>query len=233
MQTRLQDVFGDARQATRLAGQTDFLWTTYRWMSLGLAVTGLVAMAVASSPAALGFIFGTGLMWALFIGELALVFAFMRVAERVSSGKAAAMFLGYSALNGLTLSVIFIAYTQASIASTFFISAASFGALSFYGATTKRDLSPVGRFMFMGLIGIIIASIVNIFLASPAIYWITTYAGVLVFAGLTAYDTQKLQQMYLQTGGAGNLALRGALILYLDFINLFLLLLRLLGTRRD
>jgi uncharacterized protein len=234
MQTRLDEVLSQARHTSRAAGRSDFLWTTYRWMSLGLGLTGLVALLVASSEQMLGLIFGTPMLfWGLLIGEVVLVISFMRVAERASATTAALMFLGYSALNGLTLSAIFVAYTQASIASTFFVTAGAFGALSIYGATTQRDLSPVGRFMFIGLVGLVIASVVNIFMHSEAITWITTYAGVLIFAGLTAYDTQRLQQLYMTSGGAGNLALRGALILYLDFINLFLFLLRLFGQRRD
>jgi FtsH-binding integral membrane protein len=203
-------------------------------MSAGLALTGLTAMLVASSPAALELVVGNKItFYGLLIAELVMVLAFTPVAMRASSAVAALMFLAYSALNGLTLSVLFLAYTQASIAQVFFVTAGAFAGLSFYGAVTKRDLAPVGRFMFMGLIGVLIASVVNIWLAQPAIYWVTTYAGVLIFAGLTAWDTQKLKLMYVERGDAGNLALRGALVLYLDFINLFLFLLRIFGQRRD
>jgi uncharacterized protein len=227
------------RQSVAVADRTgsraaEFLWTTYRWMSAGLGVTGLVAMLVAGSPAAIGWITGSKLtFFGLLIAELAMVVAFTPVAMRASSAVAALMFLAYSALNGLTLSVVFLAYTQASIAQVFFVTAGAFAGLSLYGAVTKRDLAPVGRFMFMGLIGVLIASVVNIWLAQPAIYWITSYAGVLIFAGLTAWDTQKLKAMYAERGDAGNLALRGALILYLDFVNLFLFMLRIFGQRRD
>jgi FtsH-binding integral membrane protein len=215
------------------AAVNDFLWKTYRWMAVGLGLTGIVAYLVANTTSVAQLVFNNPvLFYGLLIGELLMVIAFSAVAHRVSFAAAAGMFLAYSALNGITLSMIFILYTEASIASTFFITAGSFAGLSFVGATTRRDLTAMGRFMWMGLIGLIIASVVNIFLASPAIYWITTYAGVLIFAGLTAHDTQKLKRMYSQSGEAGNLALRGALILYLDFINLLLFLLRIFGRRR-
>ncbi len=222
-----------ARESAQHAAATAFMWGVYRWMALGLAITGLSALWVASSPAAVNFIFGNPMVfYGMLIGELVLVFAFTPVAVRASTGTAAAMFVAYSALTGLTLSSIFLRYTEGSIAQTFFVTAGSFAGLAIYGTTTKRDLTAVGRFMFIGLIGLIIASLVNIFLKSPAIYWVSTYAGVLIFAGLTAYETQRLRQMYLAEGGGGNLALRGALIMYLDFINLFLMLLRIFGNER-
>ena len=211
----------------------DLMWVTYRWMSLGLALTGMVAFLVANSPAATSLIFGNRMLfYVLLFAELGVVMAFTPVVQRVSTAAAVAMFLGYAALNGVTLSVIFLAYTQGSIAQTFFITGGTFGALSLYGSTTKRDLSPIGRFMMFGLIGILIASVVNIFWANSALYWVTTYLGVLVFAGLTAYDTQKLQAMFQARGGARNLPLIGALILYLDFVNMFLFMLRIFGRRR-
>ena len=211
----------------------DLMWVTYRWMSLGLALTGMVAFLVANSPAATSLIFGNRMLfYVLLFAELGVVMAFTPVVQRVSTPAAVAMFLGYAALNGVTLSVIFLAYTQGSIAQTFFITGGTFGALSLYGSTTKRDLSPIGRFMMFGLIGILIASVVNIFWANSALYWVTTYLGVLVFAGLTAYDTQKLQAMFQTRGGARNLPLIGALILYLDFVNMFLFMLRIFGRRR-
>lgn len=210
------------------------MWTTYRWMALALSITGLTAYTVANTPAIRELIWGNRmLVYGLMIAELILVVAFTRAAQRLTAAGAAAMFLGYSVLNGVTLSVIFLAYTQASIAQAFFVSAAAFAALSAYGATTKRDLSPVGQFMFVGLVGLVIASVVNMFFNNPAVYWISTYAGVLIFAGLTAYDNQKLRQMYAYAGGgAGNLALVGALTLYLDFVNMFLFTLRLFSDRR-
>lgn len=224
------------RPGAILAGADEtsaFLWGVYRWMTVGLAVTGLVALVTVSSPAMLDFIFGNRIVfYGLLIGELAMVMTFSAMAQRVSGATAALMFIGYAALNGLTFASIFLAYTQASIAQVFFVTAGAFAALSFYGSVTRRDLSPIGRFMFMGLIGLIIASVVNIFWANPALYWVSTYAGVLIFAGLTAYDTQKLKALYAEHGASGNLALQGALVLYLDFINLFLMMLRLFGSRR-
>jgi uncharacterized protein len=210
----------------------DILWVTYRWMSVGLGITGLVAWLVANSPAALGLILGNRLaFYALLAVELGLVFAFSAVARRASTAVAAAMFFAYAAVNGLTFSVIFVVYTSASIASTFLVTAGAFAGLSLFGAVTHRDLSGVGRFALFALIGLIIASVVNIFLASSALLWLTTFAGVAIFAALTAYDTQKLKALYA-AGEGGNLALRGALTLYLDFINMFLFMLRLSGRRR-
>lgn len=232
---RLEDMrsLGNVGERGRQSAATSFLWSTYRWMAVGLALTGLVAALVASSPGLAQAVLGTPLFWGLIIAELVLVVAFSAKAATVSPGTAAAMFLGYAALNGVTFAFIFFAYTQASIATAFFVTAGAFAGLSIYGSTTKRDLSAMGQFMVMGLIGFIIASVVNLFLRSEAIYWISTYAGVLIFAGLTAYDTQRLRALYAHQGEAGNLALRGALILYLDFINLFLLLLRIFGGRRN
>ena len=206
---------------------------TYRWMALGLALTGLVAYGVAAMPSVQQMVFGNPIMFfGLIIAEFALVFSFSRKVGSVSASTAASMFLGYSLLNGVTMSFIFLAYAHASIAQAFFITAGSFAALSVYGATTKRDLTAMGQFMFVGFIGLFIASMVNIFLKSPAIYWMTTYAGVLIFAGLTAYDNQKLRQLYAYNGGAGNAAISGALTLYLDFVNMFLFVLRLFSDRR-
>lgn len=220
-------------ETVRAAEVNEFLWKTYRWMSAGLGLTGLVAWFTANTPAIANAVFSNPILfYGLLIGEVLMVVAFTRMVSRVSFGQAAAMFLGYSAVNGITMSFIFLAYTQSSVATVFFITAGSFAGLSFIGATTQKDLSGFGRFLIFGLIGILIASVVNIFLSNPAIYWVTTYAGVLVFAGLTAYDTQKLKNMYLQAGEGGNLPLSGALMLYLDFINLMLFLLRLLGDRR-
>ncbi|MCX6951276.1 MAG: Bax inhibitor-1/YccA family protein [Verrucomicrobia bacterium] len=211
----------------------DILWVTYRWMSLGLAVTGLVAWLVAQSPAELEVVLGNRpVFYGLLLAQLGLVYAFNSVAVRASTAAAAAMFFAYAGLTGVTFSVLFLVYTASSIASTFAVSAGAFAGLSVFGALTRRDLSTVGRFATFALIGLILASVVNLFLASTALVWITTLAGVAIFAALTAYDTQKLMELYA-TGGGGNLALRGALTLYLDFINMFLFLLRLLGRRRD
>jgi FtsH-binding integral membrane protein len=210
----------------------DILWITYRWMSLGLGITGLVAWLVSQSPDALELVLGNRLIfYGLLIAQIGMVFAFNSVAVRASTAVAAAMFFTYAGLTGLTFSVLFLVYTSSSIASTFLITSGAFASLSVFGAVTKSDLSAVGRFAIFALIGLILASVVNIFLASTALLWLTTCAGVVIFAALTAYDTQKLKALYA-AGVGGNLALRGALSLYLDFINMFLFLLRMTGRRR-
>jgi len=230
---RFQDQAAFRPLSVQRESVNDILWVTYRWMALGLALTGLVAFLVANSPAALNVIVGNRIVfYGLMFAQLGLVVAFSTMAARVSAATAALMFFGYAALTGLTLSVLFLAFTSASIATTFFITSGTFGALSVFGAVTKRDLSGIGRFALFALIGLIIASLVNIWLASTGLMWVTTFAGILIFASLTAYDTQKLKAMYAQGGSAGNLALRGALMLYLDFINMFLMLLNLTGRRR-
>ncbi len=202
-------------------------------MAIGLAITGLVAFFVASSPAMVDFIVGNRLVfYGLMFAQLGLVVAFSIQAAKVSAGVAAAMFFGYAALTGLSFSVLFLVFTAASIASTFFITSATFAGLSVFGAVTKRDLSGIGRFALFALIGLIVASVVNIFMKSAGLNWVVTIAGVFIFAALTAYDTQKLKALYAQGGDSGNLALRGALTLYLDFINMFLMLLHLTGRRR-
>jgi len=217
---------------TSTASASDILWVTYRWMSLGLALTGLVAWFVSQSPAAIELVLGNRLVfYGLIIAQLGLVFAFNAVAVRASTATAAAMFFVYAGVTGLTFSTIFLVYTASSIASTFLVSAGAFAGLSAFGAVTRRDLSSVGRFAMFALIGLVLASVVNLFLASTALVWITTFAGVAIFAALTAYDTQKLLALYA-AGEGGNLALRGALTLYLDFINMFMFLLRLFGRRR-
>lgn len=213
---------------------SDALWASYRWMAAGLGVTGLVAMLVASSPAALDVILGNRLVfYVLLFAQLGLVFAFNSVAVRAHTAAVAAMFFAYAALTGTTLSVIFLVYTASSIASVFFITAGAFAGLSFVGLVTKRDLSAVGRFAIFALIGLILASLVNMFLASSGLAFLVSIAGVLVFAGLTAYDTQKLKHLFASGEVHANMPLVGALVLYLDFINMFLFLLRLFGRRRD
>ena len=205
---------------------------------MGLATTAVVSLYTASSPTMLQFIFGTPMVFVgLIIAELALVLALSAGINRVQSSSAVAMFFIYSALNGLTLSAVFLTYTSASIASTFFVTAGTFGIMSVYGYTTKKDLTSWSSFLFMGLIGIVLASLVNIFLKSESIYWVITYAGVIVFVGLTAYDTQKIKQLGLQGFADSESERKGAVIgalqLYLDFINLFLMLLRIFGRQRD
>ena len=213
---------------------SDALWATYRWMAAGLGLTGLVALFVASSPAALEIILGNQIVFfGLIIAQLALVFSFNHAAVRASTGAVAAMFFAYAALTGATLSVIFLVYTAASIATVFFVTAGAFAGLSVVGLVTKRDLSPIGRFAIFALIGLIIAMVVNMFLASSGLGFLISIVGVLLFAGLTAYDTQKLKNIFASGEVHANMPLVGALMLYLDFINMFLFLLRLFGRRRD
>jgi len=219
--------------ATPGSSVSDALWVTYRWMTLGLALTGVVALAVAHSPAALEALVGNRILFfGLLIGQVGLVVAFSSAALRVSTTAAALMFFGYAALTGVTFSTLFLVYTAASIASTFFVTAGAFAGLSVFGATTHRDLSAVGRFALFALIGLILASVANMFLRSSGLEWLLTFAGVLLFAGLTAYDTQRLKTLFAESAPNANLPLVGALTLYLDFINMFLFLLRIFGSRR-
>ena len=215
-----------------------FIRSVYNWMAIGLGLTGFVAFYVAHSPYLINLIFSNKLVFfGLIIGELALVFYLSARVHKMSASKATSLFVFYAALNGATLSIVFLAYTSSSIASTFFICSGTFVATSIYGMVTKRDLTSIGQFLFMGLIGIVIASVVNIFIRSSGIHMIISYIGVLVFVGLTAYDTQKIKNMALsQPAGLDQGVIRkgailGALSLYLDFINLFLMLLRVLGNR--
>jgi uncharacterized protein len=239
-------------QVTIDAGLRAYMIRVYNYMTAGVALTGLVAWfayqaAGGDSIAIVGHsitglstfgqaIFGGGLlMWVLILAPLGLVMWLSFGINRLSPGTALTVFFVYAGLLGLSLASIFLAYTGASITRVFFISAATFGAMSLYGYTTKRDLTAVGSFMFMGLIGIIIASLVNIFLQSSGLYWAISVIGVIIFVGLTAYDTQNIKEMYspMDDGTiAGRKAVMGALRLYLDFINLFLMLLRLFGDRR-
>jgi FtsH-binding integral membrane protein len=218
----------------------EFMASVYRWMAFGLALTGIVAWAVTSSPALLsvfyrmdeaGNLHSAGAMWIALIGWFLLGVAFTPVALRASIGAAVAMFLTYCALSGVVFSSIVFQYTRASIFSTLFITGGAFFGLSVYGTVTKRNLDAWRSFLFMGLIGIILAGIVNLFVRSNGLEFVLSCAGVLVFAGLTAYDTQRLRQ--LGETGEERHALIGALTLYLDFVNLFLFLLRFMGRRRD
>src|SRR5712671_5075259 len=207
-----------------------FIAKVYRWMAAGLAITGLFALGVTESPGLQRVILGNPIVFfGLIIGELVMVVAFSRVVRTATFGTAAAMFLTYCAVSGLTLSSIFFAYSRQSIASTFFITGGAFAAVSAFGTLTKRDLSGWAHFLFIGLVGIVLASIVNIFLHSDAVVFVTSCAGVLVFGGLAAYDAQRIRAF--AAAGDDRLALHGALALYLDFINLFLSLLRLFGRR--
>ena len=225
------------RVSAASAAEQSFVLRVYWWMTLGLAITGVVAMATAQTPSLVGAIFGNpALLIGLLVGELVLVVALSAAINRLSPAVAMAMFVVYAGLNGLTLSILFLVYTQASLTSTFFVTAGTFGAMSVYGYTTKRDLTSLGSICLMGLSGLILASVVNLFLHNGTVYWMVTYGGILIFVGLTAYDTQKIKEIGLTIGPDGLLqrkaAVLGALRLYLDFINLFLLLLRLLGRRR-
>ena len=216
----------------------EFIRSVYNWMAIGLGLTGFVAFYVSNSETLIRLIFGNQLIFfGLIIGELVLVFTISARVHKMQASTATSLFVLYAALNGATLSAIFLIYTRSSITSTFFICAATFISSSIYGMVTKRDLTSMGQFMFMGLIGIVIASVVNLFVRSSGMSLIVSYIGVIVFVGLTAYDTQKLRTMALSqpagldSGTVRRGAILGALTLYLDFINLFLMLLRILGNR--
>ncbi|MCX5784521.1 MAG: Bax inhibitor-1/YccA family protein [Elusimicrobia bacterium] len=214
-----------------------FINHVYSWMTAGLAVTGAVAWYMAANPAMMiSLVKIRFLFFGLLIAELILVAYLAIWLKAMSAFTASAVFVAYAVLNGVTISIIFLVYTASSIASTFFVTAGTFGLMSLYGYTTKTDLTTVGNLCFMGLVGIIMASLVNFFLHNAAVYWITTYLGILVFVGLTAYDTQKIKNLNI-IGNEGTdedkkEAISGALTLYLDFINLFLSLLRATGKRR-
>ena len=203
-------------------------------MTAGLAVTAIVAMATYRSDTLMNLLYeNRWILWASFIVEIGLVIGLVAAIKRLSYPAAMGMFIFYAALNGFTLSMIFVAYTAGSIAGTFVATAGTFWVMALYGTVTKRDLTGWGSFLFMGLIGIILASVVNIFIGSTMLYWGITYLGILIFVGLTAYDVQKLRKMAAQGQlDQEKMGILGALILYLDFINLFLLLLRVLGSRR-
>ena len=208
------------------------------WMTLALAITGLTAYGVATSPTILSLIFSSKVtFFGLIIAEFALVFAISGAINRLSLSTATMLFILYSVINGATLSSIFFAFSVATIGKVFFITAGTFGAMALVGYTTKTDLTSMGKLLFMALLGIIIASVVNMFVASSGLDLILSYVGVLVFVGLTAYDTQKIKQMCQTAPDAGEsaqkLALIGALSLYLDFINLFLYLLRIFGSNKE
>jgi len=216
-------------------GLRSYMLRVYNYMASGLALTGIVAYVVASTPALMQAIFGTGLFWVVALAPLGFVFFLSARVHKMSVTGAQTAFWLFAGVMGLSLASIFIVYTSTSIARVFFITASVFGAMSLYGYTTKKDLSGWGSFLFMGLIGIIIASLVNIFLASSAMHFAISVIGVLVFTGLTAYDTQRIKEMYLAADDASvtaKKAIMGALSLYLDFINLFLMLLRLFGNRQ-
>ncbi len=215
---------------------TAFLRRVYGWMFAGLAITATVAFLVSGTPALLQIVFGNPIVFfGLILVELGLVFFLSARVDKMAPQTAAMLFVVYSALNGATLSAILLAYTGTSIATTFVVTAGMFGALALYGTTTKRSLAGIGQFFFMGLIGLVLASVVGIFWKAPALQFIISVVGVLVFTGLTAWDAQRLKTMAAVTpdGQLAGRAVVGALALYLDFVNLFLFLLRFIGGRRD
>ena len=230
-----------AYPASQISSQasTIFLAKVFNWMAIGLGITAIVAFLVANSASAQNLIFGNKILfYGLIFGELGMVIYLSARIQQISAARATTLFILYSALNGATLSVILLLYTATSVASAFVVAAGMFGAMAIYGTVTKKDLTSMGSFMFMGLMGMIIASVVNIFMGSALISWVVSAIGVVVFTGLTAYDVQKISRY----GGGGIMdsgeaaikkgAIMGALTLYLDFINLFLSLLRLMGDRR-
>ena len=215
---------------------TTFLRSVYGWMCAGLAITAVVAYTVAGSPALAGALAQNQFLFlVLFLAQLGVVFYLSARVDRLAPGTATLLFVLYSALTGVTFSVILLAYTGASIASTFVVTAGMFGALAVYGTTTSRSLAGVGQFVFMGLIGLILASVLGMFWRNAALEFLISVVGVIVFTGLTAWDAQRLKQMATSVPQAqlGSYAILGALSLYLNFINLFLFLLRFTGGRRD
>ncbi len=217
-------------------GLRQYMLGVYNYMASGLALTGIVAMLVASSPVLLQAIFGTPLQWVVLLAPVVLVFYLAARIDRMSVASAQALFWVYAGLMGVMMSAYLLRYTGVSVARVFFITAASFGGLSLYGYTTKKDLSGFGSFLIMGLWGLIIAGVVNMFLASTMLHFVMSAVGVLLFAGLTAYDTQKIKEMYWEGDGseiAAKKSVMGALTLYMDFINLFIFLLQFMGVRRD
>jgi FtsH-binding integral membrane protein len=217
-------------------GLRSYLLQVYNYMGLGLAITGVVAFLVAATPALYVPIFTTPLKWVVMLAPLGFVFFLGARIQTMSVSAAQLTFWAFAAVMGLSMASIFLVFTGASIARVFFITAAMFGAMSLYGYTTKRDLSGWGSFLFMGLIGIIIAMVVNIFLASAALQFAVSVIGVLVFTGLTAYDTQRIKEMYYELDAADvatRKAIMGALSLYLNFINMFVMLLNLFGATRE
>lgn len=222
----------------RQEASTIFLAKVFNWMAIGLGLTGVVAYLTASSGIAMQIV-ASPLLMVLVLAELGMVFYLSARVDKLQASTATGLFVGYAVLNGVTLSTIFLAYTRSSIAGTFFITAGMFGAMAIYGLVTKRDLSGLGSFLFMGLIGLLIASLVNMFFQSSAMSWMISMIGVLVFTGLTAYDVQRIKtigEQGIMTQGEEMVrkgSIMGALALYLDFINLFLMMLRLFGGSRD
>jgi len=217
------------------AGLRRYMLSVYNYMFSGILLTGIVAMAFAASGMAAQVFGGPGILkWIITLAPLGFVFGMSFGGGRMSAGTLQAMFWGFAVAMGLSLSTIFLAYTGTSIAQAFFATAAAFGGLSLYGYTTKRDLSAFGTFLIMGLVGLIVASLLNLFFQSGPFALVISIVGVLLFAGLTAYDTQRTKSMYAQVAGTGaeqHVVIMSALNLYLDFINMFLFILRLFGNR--
>ncbi|WP_111708985.1 Bax inhibitor-1/YccA family protein [Lutibacter citreus] len=214
-----------------------YLTKVYNWMAIALLITGVAAYFVSGSEQLIQLIFGNKILfYGLLLGEIGLVMYISARINKLTTSTAIALYILYAALNGLTMSFVFMVYTSASITSTFIITAGTFGAMSLFGYYTKRDLTKLGNIAIMALIGIIIASVVNMFMQSTMMYWIITYLGVLIFVGLVAYDTQKLKRIaingFQNEDSMEKSAILGALSLYLDFINLFLFLLRIFGSRK-
>jgi FtsH-binding integral membrane protein len=227
----------EAQAAEIDVGLRHYMLQVYNYMASGVALTGIVAYIVAATPALTNALFGNAVMpWIVMLAPLAMVFYLSARIQAMSFSAAQISFWIFAGLMGLSLATVFLAFTGESIARVFFITAGTFGAMSLYGYTTKRDLSRFGSFLFMGLIGIILASLVNLFVGSTALQFAISVIGVLVFVGLTAYDTQQIKEMYWEADDRevhGKKAVMGALRLYLDFINLFMLLLQFMGARRD
>jgi len=232
------DTFAQGRATSAVEideGLRTFMLKVYNYMGLGLALTGSVAFFAASSPGLMQAIHGTALSWLVMLSPLAFILVLSFGIQRLRPATAQALFWAFAGVMGLSLSSIFLVYTGTSIARVFFITASLFGAMSLYGYTTKKSLASWGSFLFMGLLGVIIAMVVNIFLASSALHFAISVIGVLIFTGLTAYDTQNIKQQYYEGDGAviaEKKAIMGALRLYLDFINLFIMLMHLMGQQR-
>ena len=214
------------------AGLRAYMLRVYNYMSIALLLTGGVALGASMSPDLMQMIHGTALRWVVALAPLGVVIYLSARMHSMSVSQAQMWFWVFSGIMGLSLSYIFIAYTGASVARTFFVTSATYGALSLYGYTTKKSLTGMGTFLFMGLIGVIIAGLVNMFLQSPGLQFAISALGVVIFAGLTAYDTQRIKDSYAMGGASEHIAIMGALSLYLNFINLFVSLLRLMGDRR-
>ena len=229
-----QNTYSQTQTDTIDQGLREYMLKVYNYMTSGLAISGLVAWTASQSPALMNLVFGSALKWVVMLAPLGFIFFLGARMQKMSNSAAQMTFWAFAAVMGLSMSYIFIIYTGASITRVFFITCSVFAGMSIYGYTTKRDLTKFGSFLMMGLLGIIIASVVNIFMKSTMMEFVISCIGVLVFVGLTAYDTQKIKSMYYSTSAemATKTAIMGALTLYLDFINLFLMLLRLFGQRK-